>query len=355
MAADDAGERTEQPTARRLKEARDEGRIPRSTDLTAAVVLLGGLLLLRLLGGGMFETMLGMASVLGDDPDVTASGLAPWISRVGTAALYMMLPFLILLMVITVVGSVLQSGLPITLKRLKPKLDKLNPANGIKRLFSLDSVTRMGMGVLKMVLVAVVAWFSIVADIGQVLSTGALAPRGALDLSSDLLYRLALRVGAMLLVLALLDYAYQRWNWWRNLKMTKQEVKDEMKRMEGDMQTRQRRRRVQFQLAMQRIGMDVPKSDVVVTNPTEYAVALRYDQATMSAPRVTAKGQNLLALRIRQIAEQHGVPVVQRPPLARALYTGAEVGQEVPPALYRAVAELLAYVYQLSGRAVPVS
>ncbi|MFH1745731.1 MAG: flagellar biosynthesis protein FlhB [Planctomycetota bacterium] len=353
MAADDAGEKTEQPTARRMKEARDEGRIPRSTDLTAAIVLVGGLLLLRLLGGGMFETMFNLTRGLGDDPDVTVSGLAPWIMRVAYAALMMIVPFLVLLMVITVIGTALQAGIPITLKRLKPKLEKLNPIKGLKRLFSLDSLTRFGMGVLKMIFVAAVAWFSIVDDIDQVLTVGSLMPGGAFSLSSEVLYRLAMRIGVMLLILALFDYAYQRWNWWRNLKMTKQEVKDEMKQMEGDMQTRQRRRRAQLQLAMQRLAVDVPQADVVVTNPTEYAVALKYDEATMNAPRVTAKGQDLLALRIRQIAQQSGVPVVQRPPLARALHAGAEVGQEVPPALYRAVAELLAYVYQLAGRAAP--
>jgi flagellar biosynthetic protein FlhB len=188
--------------------------------------------------------------------------------------------------------------------------------------------------------------------VAVLLSAGALDAPATYALGCHLVYRLAVRLGLVLLVLALLDYAYQRWNWWRHLKMTKQEIKDELRNMEGDPLIRQRRRRAQLQLAIQRISAAVPQSDVVVTNPTEFAVALAYDEQTMAAPRVTAKGQDFLALRIRQLAQQHGVPIVQRPPLARALYAAVEVGQEVPPMFYRAIAEVLAYVYQLSGRAV---
>lgn len=349
MAADDAGERTEQPTSRRIQEAREAGRIPRSQDMGAAVSLLGGLMLLKVFGGGIFETMLNMTLSIGDDPDVTAAGLAALVRRIGLTAFYMLLPFLALLMVITAVGLVLQAGLPISIKRLKPSLEKLNPLKGIKRLFSLDSVTRVGMGLLKMVFIAAVAYMTIVAEINVVIAAGSIPPIGAFDLGSALLYKMALRMAIVLLILALLDYVYQRWNWWRKLKMTKQEVKDEMKNMEGDPKMRQRRRQAQLQLAMQRIGVQVPQADVVVSNPTEYAVALRYDEAAMAAPRVTAKGKDLLALRIRQIAQQHGVPIVQRPPLARAIYAAVEVGREVPPTFYRAVAEVLAYVYQLAG------
>ncbi|HPM25323.1 MAG TPA: EscU/YscU/HrcU family type III secretion system export apparatus switch protein, partial [Phycisphaerae bacterium] len=173
---------------------------------------------------------------------------------------------------------------------------------------------------------------------------------GVLGLGAEVLFDLAVRLAIALLVLGILDYLIQRWKLERRLRMTKQEVRDELKKMEGDPLVKQRRRQIQARLALQRIRAEVPRADVVVTNPTHFAVALRYDEATMSAPRVTAKGRDLLAERIRQLAQQHGVPIVQRPPLARALYTGVEVGQEVPPAFYRAVAEVLAYVYQLSGR-----
>ena len=290
-----------------------------------------------------------MTAAIGESPSPVPGALGPCVWRVASTAMRVVLPLLLFMMLITAGGSAVQAGVPVSLTRLKPKLDKLNPVNGIKRLFRLDSLTRLGMGVLKMILVGAVACLTIVEDINTVLSAGAAGPRGVFDMACTLMYKLALRMAVVLLILALLDFIYQRWNWRRQIKMTKQEVKDELKNMEGDPKTRHRRRHAQLQLAMQRMGVQVPKSDVVVTNPTEYAVAIQYDQATMSAPRVNAKGKDLLALRIRQIAQQHGIPIVQRPPLARALYATVEPGQEIPPAFYRAVAEVLAYVYQLTG------
>jgi len=350
MALDDGGDRTEAPTPRRLQEARDEGRIPRSVDLTAAVALMAAVILLKILGDGLFGGLLQITGDLGEPLDVAGGDLAAVVLRVALATARGLLPFLGLLLLATALGAVVQSGLSPSLKPLEPKLEKLNPAAGVRRLFSLDSATRAGQGVFKITLVALVAYVTITGELDTVLNAGLLEPAGIVQMSAALLYKLALRLGLTLLVLALLDYWYQRWNWWRRLKMTKQEVRDELKRMEGDAQMRQRRRQLQMRLALQRVGIDVPKADVVVTNPTEYAVALKYDEATMTAPRVMAKGKDLLAARIRQVAQQHRIPIVQRPPLARALYAAVEVGKEVPPAYYRAVAEVLAYVYRITGK-----
>ncbi|HPC21110.1 MAG TPA: flagellar biosynthesis protein FlhB [Phycisphaerae bacterium] len=350
MALDDGGDRTEAPTPRRLQEARDEGRIPRSVDLTAAVALMAAVILLKILGDGLFGGLLQITGDLGEPLDVAGGDLAAVVLRVALATARGLLPFLGLLLLATALGAVVQSGLSPSLKPLEPKLEKLNPAAGVRRLFSLDSATRAGQGVFKITLVALVAYVTITGELDTVLNAGLLEPAGIVQMSAALLYKLALRLGLTLLVLALLDYWYQRWNWWRRLKMTKQEVRDELKRMEGDPQMRHRRRQLQMRLALQRVGIDVPKADVVVTNPTEYAVALKYDEATMTAPRVMAKGKDLLAARIRQVAQQHRIPIVQRPPLARALYAAVEVGQEVPPAYYRAVAEVLAYVYRITGK-----
>lgn len=348
--ADEATERTEQPTPRRLEEARQSGRIPRSTDLTAAVALLGGLLLLKALGPGLGGELLELVRMVGDASDVRAAGLSDWTTRLIWRCGLAVGPFLLLLVVTAVAGCVVQSGVPLAWKRLVPKLNHLNPLNGLRRLWSLQSLTRLAMSVLKMVLIAAVAYFTIAGDVRAMLAAGALEPAGVLRAGGELVLKLALRVALLLLALALLDYGYQRWEWWRNLKMTRQEVRDELKNMEGDPQMRARRRRVQSQLALQRLRVDVPRADVVVTNPSEYAVALQYDEATMRAPRVVAKGADWMALRIRQIAQECRIPVVQRPPLARALYAAVEVGREIPPTFYRAVAEVLAYVYQLSGR-----
>ncbi len=351
MALDDGGERTEQPTARRLEEAREEGRIARSADLNAAIVLLGGLVLFKIFGSDLLDSLLRLVLAIGGAGALSGADLTNHTLQLGRLAAQALAPLLILLMVVALVGTALQSGVPISFTRLRPRLDHLNPLNGIRRLCSLESVVRLGMGLLKMAAVGLVAYVTLSGQVDALLGLGLLEPLAALGAAGDLLYRLTLRMGVALLILALLDYLYQRWNWWRRLKMTKQEVRDELKRMDGDPHIKSRRRQLQLKLALQRIHLDVPKADVVVTNPTEFAVALKYDEAEMAAPRVVAKGKDFLALRIRQVAAQHGVPIVERPPLARALYAAVEVGQDVPPAFYRAVAEVLAYVYRLTGKA----
>ena len=351
MADDGVGEKTEQPTARRRQEAREEGQVARSTDLTSAVALLTGLVLLEVLGPGMRESLMGLVKEMMDVSDATAGTLRIWIARSAYATASLLLPFLLLLMIITGVTAWTQTGWLVTTKKLAPKLENISPTKGVKRMFSMDSLTRTLMGFLKMGLVGVVAYYTLVTRITPVLGCATVAPLGIFSIAADVMFTLMLRMALVLLILGLIDYFYQRYKMEQQLKMSKQEVKDEMKRMEGDPMLKNRRRQAQARLAMQRIAVDVPKADVIVTNPTEYSVALRYDEATMTAPRVIAKGKDLIALRIRQIAYEHRIPVVQRPPLARGLYAGAEVGDEIPPAYYRAVAEVLAYVYQLSGRA----
>jgi flagellar biosynthetic protein FlhB len=350
MAADDAAERTEQPTPRRRQEAREEGQVPRSVDLTAAIALLVGLVLLNVLGPSMFQRLLLLIREMMDVSDPSPGTLQTWVARSAYAAAVLLLPFLLMLAVLTGAGALAQSGPVFTPKKLIPRLENISPAKGIKRLFSLDSITRTGLGLFKMLFVALVAFYTVAGRIHPVLGSAAVPPQGILHLASETLFTLMLRMALVLLILGLLDYFYQRHRLEKNLRMTKHQIKDELKRMEGDPLLKSRRRQAQAKLALQRIGLDVPRSDVVVTNPTDYAVALKYDETTMTAPRVIAKGQDLLALRIRQIAQQHGIVIVQRPPLARGLYMACEVGDEIPPAYYRAVAEVLAYVYQLSGR-----
>lgn len=352
MPGDESAEKTEQPTPRRRQEARRRGQVPRSTDLTAAIALLAGLLLLNWLGPAMFERLLELVRGLGESGDPSA-GPHRLLTRGVHAGISVLAPFVLCLLIVTAGGSILQTGAVVAWSRLSPRFDNLNPANGLKRLLSAESLTRAGMGVLKMVLLGAVAYSALRGRVNQILFTAALEPISILSLVSQLLFTLALRMAVVLLILGLIDYFYQRWKLERDLRMSKQEVRDELKQMEGDPHVRARRRQLQARIAMQRIRADVPKADVVVTNPTEFAVALQYDEATMRAPRVLAKGADLLALHIRQVAQAAGVPLVQRPPLARGLYYEVEVGQEVPQRFYRALAEVLAYVYQLAGR-VPV-
>lgn len=350
MAADDAGEKTEQPTPRRRTEAREEGQVARSQDLTAAISLLAGLVLLRIIGPGMMEAMYAMTRALGGTPGLTSDSLLPWIRQVSLGAAEMIAPFLLLVVVLTAAGSIAQSGLLLTWKKLGFKPDRLNPVGGFKRLFSGDSLTRLVISLFKVAVLIVIAYLTIAGRIGEIISAGTYHVGGVFLTCAGMLFDLAIRICVALLILGLIDYMVQRWKMERQLRMTKQEVRDELKRMEGDPLLKHRRRQLQARLAMQRIQVEVPRADVVVTNPTEYAIAIRYDESTMSAPRVVAKGKDFLAARIRQVAQQFGVPIVERPPLARALYAGVDVGQEIPPAFYRAVAEVLAYVYQLAGK-----
>lgn len=347
MAWDEGEDRTEQPTPRRRQEAREQGRIARSPDLTAAVSILAGLLLLNAFGSEVLSALQSGLKKLGDDMDVSGTGTKTWLILSASSAARILLPFLLALMAAGGVASVLQSGWIVTWKKAAPSLEKLSPVAGLKRMFSTDAAVKLLMGVAKMGLVGAVAYMTIRDRMKDVLAAGAGSAGGVLAASGEIIYALCLKLGLILLILGLIDYFYQRWTIEKSLKMTKQEVRDEMKRMEGDPLMKQRRRQVQAKLAMQRLSTEVPKASVVVTNPTEYAVALRYDRETMSAPRVVAKGRDWLAMRIRVIAQQSGVPLVQRPPLARALYAACEPGEEIPAAHYRAVAEVLAYVMQL--------
>jgi len=351
MAREDFAERSERPTPRRREEARNEGRAARSTDLTASVALLGAVVALNIFAPGMHDRMMAILRVIVEDTSPRADGLPTWIAQCVYAGGEIVLPFMATLLLVTVAVSAAQTGGLISLKQLKPKLENISPAKGVKRLFSLDSVTRTGFGVVKIALIAAIAWFTVVGRLLPVLGAGAAPVEAVLPLAAELILTLALRLALVLLVLGLIDFAYQRFRFEQSIRMTKQEVREELRRMEGDPLIKRRRREVAARLAMQRISTEVPRADVVVTNPTEYAVALRYDEEKMGAPRVVAKGKDFLALRIRQVAMQHRVPVVQRPPLARGLYAACAVGDEIPSEFYKAVAEVLAYVYQISGRA----
>ncbi|MEM6551904.1 MAG: flagellar biosynthesis protein FlhB [Planctomycetota bacterium] len=349
-------ERTEEATSRRKSEARKEGNVARSQDLTAAITLLAGVVLLAVIGERLLaSTALSMASMLGGEftsnPTRIESLSGAWRHAVALA-LTTLAPFGLTLMGVAIVAVVCQVGFMLTGKPIVPKLSKLDPIAGTKRLADARAFMRLVMSMGKLVLIAVVSGLFIAMDARRLLAVAQLDPGAALAAAAWMVFMLALKLAAILMVLAILDYLYQRQQTAKDLRMTKEEVKREMKDMDGDPLVKQRRARVARQLAMQRIAQSVPKADVVVTNPTHYAVALSYDGGTMRAPKVVAKGADFMAMRIRQIALANGVPLVERKPLARALYSGVEIGQEVPEEHYAAVAEVLAYVYRLAGRSV---
>lgn len=346
-----ADEKTEPATPRRRLESRQRGQVARSQDLTAAVLLLAGFLSLALLGPGLWQTFLAITRTgLSGEPFPRPEELLPFARSVAMEPLKWLVPFMVLLFVAMVVTLLAQVGILFTGQPLIPSLDKLNPLNGLKRLFSIRSVMLAVVNFGKLLVVAWVAYATMSERADAIIHAFMFGSHAVFALGASLMFQLTMRLGVALLILALLDFAWQRHRHERDLRMTKEEVKDELRSMEGDPQSRRRRRDVQLRLALQRLRQDVPKADVIVTNPTHVAVAIRYDSETMAAPKVVAKGADMVAMRIRQIAMEFGVPLVERPPLARALFESVDVGRYIPERLYQAIAEILAYVYELGGR-----
>lgn len=351
--AEDSGDKTEAPTQRRRDEAREQGNVARSADLTASAVLVGGMVLLNWYGQNLFgamsnvvRKMLGPEWLGNVDVHSATDGVVASISMVCRAVA----PLMIGMMLIAVVINIAQVGLHLTPEKLQPNLGALNPLKGLGRVFKGEGMMKLVMGLLKMTLVAMTAYSAIHGRMNVILGVAQLEYLQIFQLGADLVYRIGLRVALLLFVLALFDYLWQRYQFEKSLKMSKQEVKDEMRRMDGDPKLKQRRRQIAQQIAQKKLQKDVPTADVVITNPTEFAIALKYDQSTMHAPRVVAKGQGVIAMRIRELAIAAGVPILERKPLARALYKLVEVGQEIPEEFYSAIAEILAYVYELTGK-----
>jgi flagellar biosynthetic protein FlhB len=349
----DTGDKTEAPTPRRLQEAREKGQVAKSMDLTAALGLLAGLLLLYWYGPTIvqgFKALMQEFFVL--DSVASEGNLAldvAWRVIVRHAWVILM-PFLFIIMIVAVVSNLIQVGFIFSAQPVTPSLDKISPLKGFARLFSKRTAIRLVMNLAKVAIIATVAYLTIRQFLPQLVALTGFSFIEVIGHGAHLVFILGLRMALALLILALMDYAFQRWQMQQDLRMTKQEVKEELKRMEGDPLMRQRRRNVARQLAMQRMSQAVPKADVVVTNPTELAIALKYDHETMAAPKVVAKGAGFMAQRIRDLANEHGVPIVERKPLAQALYKACEIGDFVPPELYRAVAEVLAYIFELAGK-----
>jgi len=352
--AENTLEKTEAPTPRRLQEARADGNVARSTDLTAAAMLLAGIVALYMLGTSMFDGLGTATRAL----LMTEHAANPTrIDGLGETAYYCAYmfavslgPVVLAIAAVGVLASIGQVGFLMTFKPLEPNFGKLSPLKGVSNLFNLRAAMRLVMSLQKVILIAAVAAWFVIRDMPRIVHIAEMSAMQAFGAAGTIVYSLALKLAILLLLIALIDYAFQRWQHQQDLKMSKQDIKEEMKRMEGDPQVKQRRTRVARQLAMQRVAQAVPKADVIVTNPTHFSIALQYESGSMRAPKVVAKGADFMAMRIRQIAIAHGIPLVERKPLAQALYKGVEVGEEVPPEHYAAVAEILAYVYRISGK-----
>jgi flagellar biosynthesis protein FlhB len=352
--ADDMGERTEAPTSKRLMDSRMKGQVPKSTDLAGVITLFGGVLMIAIFGGMLLQLFeASMKHMLNPPPNgewLTPDTIAPTAKRaLGTAALAM-IPILATAAVIGLVGQIVQVGFLFSAEPIRPKLTKLNPISGAKRIFGKKGLIKTVMSTIKLVVVLCVAYLVIMTQVERLALLPVMTMTGAMSSVMHALIVLIFWLLLLLLVVALADFIYQRWQHNEDLKMTKQEVKDERRSMDGDPQVKGKRMEMARQFINQRMGQAVPEADVIITNPTHFSVAIKYDTENMKAPKVTAKGVDELALRIRQLARSNDVPIVERPPLARALYWGIDVGQEISPEHYEAVAEILAYVYRIDGR-----
>jgi flagellar biosynthetic protein FlhB len=351
-----SGERTEAATPRRLEQLRGQGRAPRSPELGAAVGLLVGCVILQTTASSAAARIQGLLS--GTFSDFGSSGRAHdvdilWaqqvLGRAGETWLLSIAPLLIVLPVLGI-GLGFAQGTIFSFKAML-HFDNLNPLNGFKRLISLQSVVGLGRSLAKVVLVGLMTWRGL-QDTAASLPTidGSTDPRLMAGFLAQAMLNVGLPAAEVLLVLAIGDYAYQRWMFSRSARMTKQEVKEEHKQQEGDPMIKGQIRSKQRKMALARRQLkDVPSASVVVTNPTHIAVALQYDRG-MGSPKVVAMGADLIAERIKQVARDAGVPLVENVPLARGLYGSVEVGDEIPVELYQAVAEVLAYVYSLKKR-----
>jgi flagellar biosynthetic protein FlhB len=354
--AEDLGERTEEATPRRRELARREGNVPRSQELSGALMLLAAV---GVTAAAVWPALRRFAAVLEAALGAEAHGhpLDPLSAiaaarHVGAAAAQVALPVLAAMFVAAALSQVLQVGWVFAPKLLAPRMSKLGPAAGLKRIFGTTGLVKATIDTVKVALVLAVAALTVWQYRTRIVGLVWLEPLQSVARAGWMLLDLSLRAAAVLLVLGWVDFLYQRFRHARDLRMTRQQVKDELRESEGDPGVKARRMRMQQQIALQRISAAVPRADVVVTNPEHVSVAIRYDAQRDDAPRVIAKGADLVALRIRQIALSRGIPVVQRPPLARAIYRQVAVGREIPPDLYHAVAEVLAYVYRLGGRVV---
>lgn len=354
--AEQSGDKSQEATPHRRQKAREQGQVPTSQDLNSAALLLVGILTLMLLGRAVMEHSAdSMKHLIGGDAWLTmdAGGFVQLWRLLLTELAKVMLPVLGAMLLAAVLINLFQVGFLLVPQRVAPDLTRISPLKGLQRLFSLTAAMRLTFGLFKVLVISGVALASLYDRWDAILETAAMeAPQIAVFILDITLWT-CLKIGVALLIIALLDYAYQRWKHEQDLRMTTQEVREEMKDLQGDPQIIARRRAVQRQLVLNRLADLVPKADVVVTNPTELAVAIQYDYDTMAAPIVLAKGAGVIAQRIRRLALEHDIPIVEKKPLARALYKEVEMNHPIPDKLYAAVAEVLAYVYRLKGKPMP--
>ena len=357
----EGGDKTEKATPKKLDDARKEGRVARSSDLINGFMLLLMFFVLKLFGGIMAKLFLdSFVKYYNKASDISmevfdvrqAVNLS---NEIVLDIVIASLPVLIGSFVVALVGNIVQVGWKVTGKPIKPKLDRLNPIGGLKRMFSQEKVVELIKSILKVLAIALVAYNEVKDRWKFILNLYDFEFMQAILNIFDIVLDVGIKISLIFVVIGLADFGYQKWKHLHDLRMSKQEVKDEMKQSEGDPQIKGQIRQKMREGARRRMMQDLPKADVVITNPTHFAVAVKYDKETAEAPYVLAKGADYVAANIKEIAKQNNIEIVENKPLARMLYYNVEIGDQIPPELYQMVAEVLAYVYSVKNKEILIS
>ena len=357
----EGGDKTEKATPKKLDDARKEGRVARSSDLINGFMLLLMFFVLKLFGGIMANLFLdSFVKYYNKASDISmevfdvkqAVNLS---NEIVIDIVIASLPVLIGSFVVALVGNIVQVGWKVTGKPLKPKLDRLNPIGGFKRMFSQEKVVELIKSILKVLAIALVAYNEVKDRWKFILNLYDFEFMQAVLNIFDIVLDVGIKISVIFVVIGLADFGYQKWKHLHDLRMSKQEVKDEMKQSEGDPQIKGQIRQKMREGARRRMMQELPKADVVITNPTHFAVAVKYDKETAEAPYVLAKGADYVAANIKEIAKQNNIEIVENKPLARMLYYNVEIGDQIPPELYQMVAEVLAYVYSVKNKEILIS
>ncbi|MCL6456755.1 MAG: flagellar biosynthesis protein FlhB [Gorillibacterium sp.] len=349
-----AGEKTESATPKKREEQRKKGQVAKSAELPGAFILLFTFLSFSMFGGYMKERFTQLFVVTFNDyllTEVTIPNIVSLFGNLLFQGLMLLAPVFTVSVMVAMLGNYLQIGIMFTGDPLKMKFSKINPLEGFKRLVGIRALMDFFKSILKLTIVGVVVYQTIWNERGNMLSLGSVSLPETVSYVAGLAIDLGVKIGFILVILAIIDYMYQKYDFEKNLRMSKQDIKDEYKKSEGDPLIKGKIRERQRRMAMQRMMQEIPKADVIITNPTHYAIALKYDSNEMAAPRVIAKGSDFMAIKIKEVAKEHGIILMENRPLARALYSQVEIGQAIPADLFQAVAEVLAYVYKLKGKA----
>ena len=357
----DSGDKTEKATPKKLDDARKEGRVAKSTDLINGVMLLLMFFVLRIFGSFMANGFMESFTKYYNKTADIAMEIFDVKQAVNLAnemvfdIVIACLPVLIGSFIVAFVGNIVQVGWKVTAKPLKPKLDRLNPVGGLKRMFSQEKVVELIKSILKVLAIAIVAYNEVKDRWKFILNLYDFEFMQAIVNIFDIVLDVGIKISIIFVIIGLADFVYQKWKHLHDLKMSKQEVKDEMKQSEGDPLVKGRIRQKMREGARRRMMQELPKADVVITNPTHFAVAIKYDKEKAEAPYVLAKGADFVAANIKEAAKQYDIEIVENKPLARMLYYNVEIGDQIPPELYQMVAEVLAYVYSIKNKEIIVN